>query len=420
MNFEIAELNDNSFMAAQMVQKAIRRLAVNPDTIYFCMRVNMLKKSCSYEIQTMATDGVQILFNPDWVLAQTIEELEFTVAHEVMHVDSFHMIRKGDRDHEIWNMACDFAIKPPLVKAGMKMPEGGLFDWGYADMTAENIYAKLKKLDDDGELQRPDGPIAGEVFPAPGCDGDGEYDHHQHADADTWSARQRSWENAKAMEREIAAQMHQAKTIADKIAGRGNFAVDKLIDGIGASTVSWAEELKALFTNFNCAENTFARPNRRLLSTGWILPTPRREPTGELVIAIDCSFSMFTAEELRVIASELQDIADSVMPKKIVVIYCHEVVCGVSEFERGDEIKLHVPESGGTEFNPPFNYVHSKDLDPCAMIYFTDGWGDVGPDARHNFYEPDFPVIWATTGRAPFFRGCEPFGEVIMLDPENI
>ena len=420
MNFEIAELNDNSFMAAQMVQKAIRRLAVNPDTIYFCMRVNMLKKSCSYEIQTMATDGVQILFNPDWVLAQTIEELEFTVAHEVMHVDSFHMIRKGDRDHEIWNMACDFAINPPLVKAGMKMPEGGLFDWGYADMTAENIYAKLKKLDDDGELQRPDGPIAGEVFPAPGCDGDGEYDPHQHADADTWSARQRSWENAKAMEREIAAQMHQAKTIADKIAGRGNFAVDKLIDGIGASTVSWAEELKALFTNFNCAENTFARPNRRLLSTGWILPTPRREPTGELVIAIDCSFSMFTAEELKVIASELQDIADSVMPKKIVVIYCHEVVCGVSEFERGDEIKLHVPESGGTEFNPPFNYVHSKDLDPCAMIYFTDGWGDVGPDARHNFYEPDFPVIWATTGRAPFFRGCEPFGEVIMLDPENI
>ena len=420
MNFEIAELNENSFMAAQTVQKAIRRLAVNPDTIYFCMRANMLKKSCSYEIQTMATDGVQILFNPDWVLAQTIEELEFTVAHEVMHVDSFHMIRKGDRDHEIWNMACDFAINPPLVKAGMKMPEGGLFDWGYADMTAENIYAKLKKLDDDGELQRPDGPIAGEVFPAPGCDGDGEYDPHQNADADTWSARQRSWENAKAMEREIAAQMHQAKTIADKIAGRGNFAVDKLIDGIGASTVSWAEELKALFTNFNCAENTFARPNRRLLSTGWILPTPRREPTGELVIAIDCSFSMFTAEELKVIASELQDIADSVMPKKIVVIYCHEVVCGVSEFERGDEIKLHVPESGGTEFNPPFNYVHSKDLDPCAMIYFTDGWGDVGPDARHNFYEPDFPVIWATTGRAPFFRGCEPFGEVIMLDPENI
>ena len=111
MNFQIAELNDNSYMAAQMVQKAIRRLAVNPDTIYFCMRVNMLKKSCSYEIQTMATDGVQILFNPDWVLAQTIEELEFTVAHEVMHVDSFHMTRKGDRDHEIWNMACDFALR---------------------------------------------------------------------------------------------------------------------------------------------------------------------------------------------------------------------------------------------------------------------------------------------------------------------
>tara|TARA_R100001591_G_scaffold105666_1_gene113801 strand:+ start:133 stop:1350 length:1218 start_codon:yes stop_codon:yes gene_type:complete len=405
MNLAYSE--DNAYLAGEMVKKAIRRLAVNPNTIYFCMRINTLKLVPTYDIQTMATDGVHLLYNPDWILNQTMDELEFTNAHEVVHVDSFHMTRKGDRDHEIWNMACDLAINPALVKIGLKMPEGGLLDWSYENMSAEQIYAKLKKLDDAGELQRPSGPVAGEVLPAPEGEGEGE-------------GGGTSVEIAKAMEREIAAQMHQAKTIADKIAGRGNFAVDKLIDGIGASTVSWSEELKALFTNFNCAENTFARPNRRLLSTGWILPTPRREPTGELVIAIDCSFSMFTAEELKVIASELQDIADSVMPKKIVVIYCHEVVCGVSEFERGDEIKLHVPESGGTEFNPPFNYVHSKDLDPCAMIYFTDGWGDVGPDARHNFYEPDFPVIWATTGRAPFFRGCEPFGEVIMLDPENI
>ena len=405
MNLAYSE--DNAYLAGEMVKKAIRRLAVNPNTIYFCMRINTLKLVPTYDIQTMATDGVHLLYNPDWILTQTMDELEFTNAHEVVHVDSFHMTRKGDRDHEIWNMACDLAINPALVKIGLKMPEGGLLDWSYENMSAEQIYAKLKKLDDAGELHRPSGPVAGEVLPAPEGEGEGE-------------GGGTSVEIAKAMEREIAAQMHQAKTIADKIAGRGNFAVDKLIDGIGASTVSWAEELKALFTNFNCAENTFARPNRRLLSTGWILPTPRREPTGELVIAIDCSFSMFTAEELKVIASELQDIADSVMPKKIVVIYCHEVVCGVSEFERGDEIKLHVPESGGTEFNPPFNYVHSKDLDPCAMIYFTDGWGDVGPDARHNFYEPDFPVIWATTGRAPFFRGCEPFGEVIMLDPENI
>ena len=169
MNLAYSE--DNAYLAGEMVKKAIRRLAVNPNTIYFCMRINTLKLVPTYDIQTMATDGVHLLYNPDWILTQTMDELEFTNAHEVVHVDSFHMTRKGDRDHEIWNMACDLAINPALVKIGLKMPEGGLLDWSYENMSAEQIYAKLKKLDDDGE-----GPIAGEVFPAPSGEGEGEGD----------------------------------------------------------------------------------------------------------------------------------------------------------------------------------------------------------------------------------------------------
>ena len=58
-------------------------------------------------------------------------------------------------------------------------------------------------------------------------------------------------------------------------------------------------------------------------------------------------------------------------------------------------------------------------LDPHALIYFTDGCGDVGPNAYHDFTDPDYPVFWITTYSTPYFCGCEEFGEVIEVRDRN-
>jgi predicted metal-dependent peptidase len=50
------------------------------------------------------------------------------------------------------------------------------------------------------------------------------------------------------------------------------------------------------------------------------------------------------------------------------------------------------------------------DLEPHALIYFTDGYAAVDDIAGIVNY----PVLWATTGVEPTFRGQE-FGEVIKL-----
>ena len=85
----------------------------------------------------------------------------------------------------------------------------------------------------------------------------------------------------------------------------------------------------------------------------------------------------------------------------------------------GEDIKLEERGGGGTAFNPPFNWVDHAGLDPHALIYFTDGLGSVGPDARHDFTDPDYPVFWITTFDAPSFAGCEEFGEVIEVRDRN-
>jgi len=70
-------------------------------------------------IKTMATDGVSLYYNSDFVETLTAAELQGTLAHEVMHPALQHHTRRGDRDQKRWNMACDDAINPLLLEAGL-------------------------------------------------------------------------------------------------------------------------------------------------------------------------------------------------------------------------------------------------------------------------------------------------------------
>lgn len=79
-------------------------------------------------IKTMATNGVSLFFNPDFVDTLNAAELAGVLAHEVMHPALQHHTRRGDRDPQRWNMACDYAINPMLLDAGLTLPKDVLLD----------------------------------------------------------------------------------------------------------------------------------------------------------------------------------------------------------------------------------------------------------------------------------------------------
>ena len=62
------------------------------------------------------------------------------VAHEVMHVANGHCWRQGARDPDRWNDACDYAINPIVLSAGLVLPKGALIDARYTGKSAEEIY----------------------------------------------------------------------------------------------------------------------------------------------------------------------------------------------------------------------------------------------------------------------------------------
>jgi predicted metal-dependent peptidase len=67
-------------------------------------------------------------------------ELAGVLAHEVMHPALQHHTRRGDRDRKRWNMACDDAINPLLLDAGLTLPKDVLIDHRFRGMSAERIY----------------------------------------------------------------------------------------------------------------------------------------------------------------------------------------------------------------------------------------------------------------------------------------
>ena len=67
------------------------------------------------EVETACTDGVRITFGVDFLESLTDEELDFVMMHEVLHVVLQHCLRQGERDRELFNIACDTVVNSNIL-----------------------------------------------------------------------------------------------------------------------------------------------------------------------------------------------------------------------------------------------------------------------------------------------------------------
>ena len=111
-------------------------------------------------IETAATNGRSIEYNPKFFGSLSEGERNFVIMHELFHIILRHSARNTDskRDHKIWNTACDLLVNQML--AGMirtfnsmgiifDKPQVGLFSYVPESETAENLY-KTIEADNDG------------------------------------------------------------------------------------------------------------------------------------------------------------------------------------------------------------------------------------------------------------------------------
>ena len=92
---------------------------------------------------TAWSDGSVMAFNAAYIEAQSLARVKGMQCHEVLHLACSHHTRRGNRESKLWNMACDYAINPILLAAGLELPDGYLDNPEHHGKSADAIYETL-------------------------------------------------------------------------------------------------------------------------------------------------------------------------------------------------------------------------------------------------------------------------------------
>ena len=104
--------------------------------------------------KTTATDARSFYYNPAFIEQLSLSETEFILAHEALHCALSHFARRENRLKHRWDIACDYAINPILIKEGLQAPPGTLSEKTYEGMTAEEIYPYIEDNDNEETLDQ--------------------------------------------------------------------------------------------------------------------------------------------------------------------------------------------------------------------------------------------------------------------------
>ena len=177
-------------------------------------------------------------------------------------------------------------------------------------------------------------------------------------------------------------------------------------------SVDWKEELAKFLNERASNDYSMAKPNKRFMNTGFIMPSLYSKVFGEVVMIRDTSGSIGQNEADKFMAetkSLLEVYEQNGQAPKLTIIDCDSEIHQIREYEGEDSIPLM--GGGGTDFNKPFIHVNQSDINPICAIYLTDGWGPVSIENM-----PNCPVIWCLICHNPSFVESVPFGECIYID----
>lgn len=310
-----------------------------------------------------------------------------------------HPLRRGQRDARVWNMACDYAINQLLVDSNtgavakgrpqpFKLPDGGLIDAKYKGLTADGIYSQL--------AQKPQPKDTPGDKPSNDPGGMGGVEDHKAASESEQTEQEARWKVA----------LTQAASMAKS---RGDIPgeLKRLIEDILEPKADWRELLREFINSRDCTDYVWSKPNPRYTHSGFILPSLNNESLGTVIVAGDCSGSMWGIIEK--VFSEAQSILFSCNPKQLVFAQFDTSIQQWDEIERGDKIPSEARGFGGTDFRCIFDEIDKRDMQADCLIVITDGDGTFPNEI------PGIPCIWALTNN----HVKPPFGETICLDMQS-
>jgi predicted metal-dependent peptidase len=350
-------------------------------------------------INTAATDGRVLWFNPRFVDKLGVNQLCGLVVHELLHAALQHVHRRRERDIRLWNIAADIVVNGMIRSdTAYDLPDGGVEISTLAHLSVEEIYEQfaagkhnvpsINLLDLLPELSVVDGDVGGDFSPGSG---------HGCLDQARGEHLERHWRAA----------LQQASAVARRMnRGFGKQGLNGVreFDSATNSILSWREILWQFMV---ATPYDFGGFDRRFIYRKLYLEDVIGESV-EVAICIDTSASIGD-RELSAFSSEIRAILDAYPQIRGTLFFADASLYGPHEFNLASGIPS-AKGGGGTSFVPFFDWVHQQELSGSQplCIYFTDGFGSFPATS------PALPVLWVVLPgglESPSF----PFGEVTRM-----
>lgn len=328
---------------------------------------------------TAATDGLKFYYNSRFIMMLKPKEVEFLVGHEVLHVVYDHMDRRGDRDPQIHNIACDYAVNADLKKHKVGQfitTVPCLYEQKYDGMPSEQIYDDLMKNIQQIDLDKLiDQMIDDHMESSEKGDGEDDGDSKGKGKRPTMSEAEREQ-----MRKDIRDAIINAANAAD--AGSMPAGVERLIKDLTEPVMNWRELIQTSLTSAIKTDYTWMRPSRRSWHMDAIMPGTNPGEEIDVDIYIDLSGSISHKQGMEFL-SEVMGMMDMFDGYRVHVSCFDTSVYNTQEFtsENMDTVEEYeLKGGGGTDFTCIFDDLKERGRVPNKLIVFTDGmpfgsWG---------------------------------------------
>ena len=341
-------------------------------------------------LPTAAVDGRNLYYNTQFFNAMNNKEIEFVVAHEILHMVFDHLGRREERHPMLYNIAADYIVNNLLVRdrIGHKPSIVDCYqDFKYDGWTSEEVYEELfkdaKKNGEEAVKQL--GEMLDEHLDMEGEDGDGSSDGDESKDSNGNSVSKNKPKYSKSEMQKIKDEIKENVLSAAQTAGAGNVPgeIARMIKELTEPKMNWRELLRQQIQSTVKSDYTFIRPSRKGQMSGAILPGMNFQDTIDIAVALDMSGSIGD-EQAREFLSEVKGIMEEYQDYNI-KLWCFDTkVYNEQDFSADggeDLLDYEIMGGGGTDFMANWTYMKEQDYVPKKFIMFTDGyawdsWGD--------------------------------------------
>jgi len=362
--------------------------------------------SIDESVPTACTDGMRITFGVDFLENLTDSEIDIVMLHEIMHVVLQHCFRIGDRDHGIFNIACDIVVNSNLLlENNIDIDSLTLKGYGVLmhlapdgreghEYTAEEVYDMLIHEENvKNEPKSGSSSVAGRA---------------KHKTGDISKAENRQWDDHSrwgmyeedSTLRDVWVKRVQdaaeAITNRDSANGRGLLPAfaKRILNELQKPQTDWRTILND-FIQEEIVDYSFSPPDRRFDDTPFYLPdfSGKEELVENILFMIDTSASM-SDKMVTAAYSEIRGAIEQFDGKlKGWLGFFDAAIIEPQPFTDEEEFQIIRPVGGGgTDFQIIFEYIaqHMQYNLPASIIVLTDGYA---PFPQEHL-AAGIPVLW--------------------------